>query len=122
MTLSLSDIQKEFHSDAKEYSPKTPIDGVEQVALQPWYDERGFFMELARKQVTDEKNGITGIDRVMNTGFNWASPSLLVHMLGGRDGVIELIQSQNLPVPDALRTDTTCDQYVFNAGKYFPAK
>lgn len=56
MTLSLKDIQKEFHSKSKGYSPKTPIDGVEQVALQPWYDERGFFMELCRKQVTDEKN------------------------------------------------------------------
>lgn len=73
-------------------------------------------------QVTDEKDGITGIDRVMSTGFNWASPSLVVHMLGGREKAIELIQSQNLPVPDRLRTDTTCDQYVFNAGKYFPAK
>ena len=35
---------------------------------------------------------------------------------------IELIESQNLPVPDTLRTDMTSDQYVFNAGKYFPAK
>ena len=73
-------------------------------------------------EVTDETDGITGIDRVMSTGFNWASPSLLVNMLGGRDKAIELIQSQNLPVPDALRTDTTCDHYVFNTGKYFPAK
>lgn len=73
-------------------------------------------------EVTDEKDGITGIDRVMSTGFNWAGPSLLVHMFGGREKAIDLIQSQNLPVPDTLRTDTTCDQYVFNAGKYFPAK
>jgi 3-hydroxyacyl-CoA dehydrogenase len=73
-------------------------------------------------QVTDERYGITGIDRVMSTGFNWASPSLMVYMLGGRDRAVELIQSQNLPVPDALRTDTTCENYVFNAGKYFPAK
>ena len=73
-------------------------------------------------EVTDEKDGISGIDRVMSTGFNWASPSLLVHMLGGREKAIELIESQNLPVPDALRTDATSEQYVFNAGKYFPAK
>ena len=73
-------------------------------------------------EVTDEADGITGIDRVMSTGFNWASPSLLVHMLCGRDRAIDLIESQNLPVPDALRTDTACDRYVFNAGKYFPAK
>lgn len=73
-------------------------------------------------EVTDEKDGITGIDRVMSTGFNWASPSLVVHMLGGKEKAILLIESQNLPVPDALRTDTVCEQYVFNAGKFFPAK
>ena len=73
-------------------------------------------------EVTDEQDGITGIDRVMATGFNWASPSLLVHMLGGKEKAIQLIESKSLPVPDALRTDTTCDQYIFNAGKFFPAK
>lgn len=73
-------------------------------------------------EVTDEKSGITGIDKVMSTGFNWAGPSLLVHMLGGKDRAAELIQSQNLPVPEALRADTVCDRYVFNAGKFFPAK
>ena len=73
-------------------------------------------------EVTDQNQGITGIDRVMATGFNWASPSLLVHMLGGKDRVIELIKSQNRPVPQSLRTDTACEKYIFNAGKYFPAK
>ena len=73
-------------------------------------------------EVTDEQAGITGIDRVMSTGFNWASPSLLVHTLGGKDRAIELIESQNLPVPESLRTDTVCQQYIFNAGRYFPAK
>ncbi|MHC5200489.1 MAG: 3-hydroxyacyl-CoA dehydrogenase family protein [Planctomycetota bacterium] len=73
-------------------------------------------------EATEAKDGITGIDRVMATGFNWASPSLLVHMLGGKERAIELIEDQGLPVPDALRTDTTCERYTFNAGKYFPAK
>jgi hypothetical protein len=73
-------------------------------------------------KVTDAQYGIEGIDRVMSTGFNWACPSLVVHILGGREKAIELIQSQRLPVPDALRTDTVCERYVFNAGRYFPAK
>lgn len=73
-------------------------------------------------EVTDEKDGITGIDRVMSTGFNWASPSLLVHMFGGKKKAIDLVESQNLSVPNALRTDNTCEQYYFNAGRYFPAK
>ncbi len=73
-------------------------------------------------EVTDEKEGIEGIDRVMSTGFNWASPSLMVLMLGGRDRAAELIQSQGLPVPKSLRTDIISEQYTFNAGRYFPAK
>ena len=73
-------------------------------------------------EVTDESYGIEGIDRVMSTGFNWASPSLLVYMLGGKDRAIDLIQSQRLSVPESLKTDVVSEQYTFNAGKYFPAK
>ena len=73
-------------------------------------------------EVTNRSSGIQGIDRVMSTGFNWASPSLMVYMLGGIDKAAELIQSVGLPVPESLRTDTVSKQYVFNAGKYFPAK
>ena len=73
-------------------------------------------------QVTDEKYGIEGIDRVMTTGFNWAGPSLMVHMLGVKAKAIDLLRSQNLPVPKALQADTACETYPFNAGRYFPAK
>lgn len=73
-------------------------------------------------QVTDEEYGIGGIDRVMTTGYNWAGPSMIVKMLGGKDRAIELLQSQNLPVPDSLRSDIACEQTIFNVGKYFPAK
>ena len=73
-------------------------------------------------EVTDEKYGIEGIDRVMTTGFNWAGPSLIVRMLGGKERAAELLQSQHLAVPDSLRKDRVSEQYHFNAGKYFPAK
>lgn len=73
-------------------------------------------------QVTGEEYGIGGIDRVMTTGYNWAGPSMLVKMLGGKERTIELLQSQNLPVPDALRTDAACEQTVFNVGRFFPAR
>lgn len=73
-------------------------------------------------EVTDKQDGIGGIDRVMAAGFNWASPSLLVHMLGGKEKAIQLLQSQNLDVPDTLKNDLTCEEYIFNAGRYFPAK
>lgn len=73
-------------------------------------------------EVTEERYGIEGIDRVMTTGFNWAGPSMLVRMLGGKARAIELIASQSLPVPDALRSCSACERNVFNVGKYFPAK
>ncbi|HPY78213.1 MAG TPA: hypothetical protein PLQ45_10240, partial [Anaerohalosphaeraceae bacterium] len=72
--------------------------------------------------VTDGKYGIEGIDRVMTTGFNWAGPSLIVHMLGGKDNAAALLRSQHLDVPASLMQDTVCDRYLFNAGRYFPAR
>lgn len=72
-------------------------------------------------EVTDLHYGIEGIDKVMTTGFNWASPSLLVAMMGGVDRAAELIQSAGLPVPQTLRTDSVWKKHVHNAGKYFIA-
>lgn len=73
-------------------------------------------------EVTETQYGIDGIDRVMTTGYNWAGPSMLVRMLGGKSRTIELLQSQKLPVPETLRQDTACERNVFNVGKYFPAR
>jgi 3-hydroxyacyl-CoA dehydrogenase len=72
--------------------------------------------------VTDEKYGIEGIDRVMTAGFNWAGPSLIVYMLGGKEGAADLLKSQHLEVPASLMEDTVCEKYLFNAGRYFPAR
>jgi len=72
-------------------------------------------------EVTDKKYGIEGIDRVMATGFHWACPSLVVHMLGGSEPAAQLIQSAGLAVPKTLLTDTTWQKYYANAGKYFIA-
>ena len=55
----------------------------------------------------------------MTTGFNWAGPSLIVHMLGGKDNAAALLRSQHLDVL-LLMQDTVCDRYLFNAGRYFP--
>jgi 3-hydroxyacyl-CoA dehydrogenase len=73
-------------------------------------------------QVTEEKYGIEGIDRVMTAGFNWAGPSLVVRMLGGKEAAAELLISQHLEVPASLMNDTVCEKYLFNAGRYFPAR
>lgn len=73
-------------------------------------------------EVTETQYGIDGIDRVMTTGYNWAGPSMLVKTLGGKSRAIELLQSQQLPVPDTLKCDIVCERNVFNVGRYFPAK
>ena len=73
-------------------------------------------------KVTDETYGITGIDRVMTTGFNWAGPSMTVNMLGGKETAMELLESNGLPAPASLQEDTHSEQYHFNVGKYFPAR
>lgn len=72
-------------------------------------------------EATDAEYGIEMMDKVMATGFNWASPSLTVAMLGGSDRTAELIQSAGLSVPPALQTDTAWKKHVRNAGKYFIA-
>jgi 3-hydroxyacyl-CoA dehydrogenase len=72
-------------------------------------------------EATDEKEGIGGIDKVMASGFHWACPSLVVHMLGGSEPAAQLIQSAGLAVPQSLLTDTTWKKYYANAGKYFIA-
>jgi 3-hydroxyacyl-CoA dehydrogenase len=72
-------------------------------------------------EATDQKDGIGGIDKVMATGFHWACPSLVVHMLGGNEQAAQLIQSAGIAVPQFLLTDTTWGKYYFNAGKYFIA-
>ena len=73
-------------------------------------------------QVTDEKYGIDGIDRVMTSGFNWAGPSMVVRMIGGKSSAEQLLKSFNLAVPLSLKQDTASERYIFNVGKYFPAK
>jgi 3-hydroxyacyl-CoA dehydrogenase len=73
-------------------------------------------------EVTEAKYGIRGIDTVMSTGFNWAPPSLMVNMIGGREAAIGLIESQELPVPHQLREGEEVMDHYLNGGKYFLAK
>jgi 3-hydroxyacyl-CoA dehydrogenase len=73
-------------------------------------------------EVTDSVFGIDGIDRVMSFGFNWAPPSLIVSMLGGREHVIGLLENKELEVPDALKNAEDRKSRMLDAGKYFPAR
>ena len=73
-------------------------------------------------EVTEEQDGITEIDRVMASGFNWAPPSLIVNLLGGKKDVIELLEKKDFAVPNSLRNFNEDTQKPHNWGKYFIAR
>ncbi|MBA7695283.1 putative 3-hydroxyacyl-CoA dehydrogenase [subsurface metagenome] len=73
-------------------------------------------------EVTEREFGINGIDRVMSFGFNWAAPSVIVKMLGGKESVIELLHKKGLEVPRSLETEGESSLQVLNSGKYFVAR
>ena len=73
-------------------------------------------------EVTDSEFGIDGIDRVMCFGFNWAPPSLILKMLGGKEYVTEFLEKNGFDVPDAFRETKELPNQIHNWGKYFVAK
>jgi len=73
-------------------------------------------------EVTESGFGIDGIDRVMSSGFNWAPPSLIVSMLGGKEYVIKLLEKKEFKIPDALKNADERKSRMFDSGRYFPAR
>jgi hypothetical protein len=73
-------------------------------------------------EVTERELGIDGINKVMSFGFNWAAPSLIVDMLGGKESVIQLLKEKGFEVPDSLKTGGEARWRIPNAGKYFVAR
>ncbi len=72
-------------------------------------------------EVTDD---ISGIDRIMGYGFNWAPPSVLVDTIGLKP-TIQMIEKAGLSVPAALANaqegTTFFDDPQVNVGKFFVA-
>jgi 3-hydroxyacyl-CoA dehydrogenase len=85
------------------------------------------YISYAFSRVGEVTDTITGIDRIMGAGFNWAPPSVLVDTMGA-DSAVRLIEEAGLTVPEALaraaRTGETRrffqDRQV-NTGKFFVA-
>jgi 3-hydroxyacyl-CoA dehydrogenase len=73
-------------------------------------------------EVTEEQDGIVEIDRVMASGFNWAPPSLIVHMIGGKNPTIKLLKEKGFAVPDSLCSFDESKNLGHNWGKYFIAR
>ncbi|MGB5811802.1 MAG: 3-hydroxyacyl-CoA dehydrogenase family protein [Polyangiales bacterium] len=72
-------------------------------------------------EVTDD---ISGIDRIMGFGFNWAPPSVLVDTIGLKP-TIQMIEKAGLPVPSALANAQEGTVFFrdlqVNVGKFFVA-
>jgi len=72
-------------------------------------------------EVTDD---ISGIDRIMGYGFNWAPPSVLVDTIGLKPS-IAMIEKAGLPVPPALANAQAGTVFFrdlqVNVGKFFVA-
>jgi 3-hydroxyacyl-CoA dehydrogenase len=73
-------------------------------------------------EVTERELGIDGINKVMSFGFNWAAPSLIIDMLGGKESVIQLLEEKGFEVPDFLKIGGKARWQIPNAGKYFVAR
>jgi len=72
--------------------------------------------------VTEEKYGISCIDRVMAFGFNWAPPGVLVGLVGGKKAAAEFLSEMGLCVPTGLEDeDSAVDQALLSHGRYFVA-
>jgi hypothetical protein len=61
------------------------------------------YLSYAFSRVGEVTDTITGIDRIMGAGFNWAPPSVLVDTMGAASAV-RLIEEAGLTVPKALET------------------
>ncbi len=72
-------------------------------------------------EVTPAEHGIAGIDKVMSAGFNWAPPSIILDMLGGRESVLRLIEAKGLSAPVAMDGPRKTPLQILQATKYFVA-
>jgi 3-hydroxyacyl-CoA dehydrogenase len=85
------------------------------------------YISYAFARVGEVTDTITGIDRIMGAGFNWAPPSVLVDTMGAGSAV-RLIEEAGLVVPEVLEAAARTgeprrffrDRQV-NTGKFFVA-
>jgi len=103
--------------------------------MQAFAEATGPYAEVAQKviagyiaysfnrvgEVTDD---ISGIDRIMGYGFNWAPPSVLVDTIGLKP-TIKMIEKADLEVPAALANAQEGTKFFddpqVNVGKFFVA-
>lgn len=84
----------------------------------------GGYISYSFHRVGEVTDDISGIDRIMGYGFNWAPPSILVDTIGLKR-TIEMIDKSGLPVPPALANAQEGTKFFddpqVNVGKFFVA-
>ena len=82
------------------------------------------YISYAFHRVGEVTDDISGIDRIMGYGFNWAPPSVLVDTIGLKSS-IQMIEKAGLPVPPALANAQEGTVFFrdlqVNVGKFFVA-
>ena len=73
-------------------------------------------------KISDLKEGIKPIDRVMGFGFNWAPPSVLVNIMGGPNTIKDVMTRYSIPVPSTLINDNMPVSDIAHWGRFFIAK
>lgn len=74
-------------------------------------------------EVTEEQFCISGIDQVMAFGFNWAPPSIVANLLGGREATKDILYEMGYKVPVGLDDEVlSSGQMLLDYGRYFIAK
>jgi 3-hydroxyacyl-CoA dehydrogenase len=115
------------------YSQARYAEGI-QVFLEAEGDEAALarkviagYISYAFQRVGEVTESITGIDRIMGAGFNWAPPSVLVDTMGAASAV-RMIEEAALTVPKALETAARTGEprrffrdLRVNTGKFFVA-
>jgi len=85
------------------------------------------YVSYAFERVGEVTDDISGIDRIMGAGFNWAPPSVLVDTMGPA-AAVRMIEEAGLVVPKALveaaragRSEPFFRHPNMNTGKFFVA-
>lgn len=82
------------------------------------------YISYAFHRVGEVTETITGVDRIMAHGFNWAPPSVLVDTIGVKR-VVDMMKQGGVPVPAALADADPAKKFWTepgtNIGKYFVA-
>jgi len=85
------------------------------------------YIAYAFHRVGEVTETITGVDKIMGFGFNWAPPSVLVDTFGG-DATVKLIEDAGLSVPqqltaalDGAKGEPLFDRELTDTGRFWVA-